>query len=608
MTDGELLKQYRAGDDAAFTELVRRHLPWVQAAALRQVRDPATADDVTQAVFIALARHGKIDSEARMTAWMFRVFRNASSNMRRSESRRRLHETAAAIDSRREVSTNDRWADIAPILEASVDRLSTADRQAVLLRFYQQRSYSEVAAAIGIGEEGARKRIARAIEKLRTTLTRRGVSADGDFAAILLSNAGPPATEVSIASVAQGAASSATSASAAAIAHRAVRVIAMHRRARSSLAVAAALAVMTACVWLFAQLAGGTSSKANAQSPAATMPAEEAAARPTTLRFEDVLTGVTANASRIQTLHVIGFRTTQSTRGRADSAFKPSPELAAGEAWYDGTPGGSARIDFSEQTMKWIGGTAPYATSQSIESWDGTQSREIRVAYRGADGTMRSSNIASISPMPSVMLDLWSRYDTGIAFTNQYAIDALGTGENIAPEKPRMGLPAQLKALAARWPPEIAMQMHNGFDAVRLRWPAGTNHTVSYWFDPSHDFAFVGWRETFNVPTMQRDESLDVYTLHEAAKGVWFPTAARAITDHGEPNTITQFDYRADDAVANDPKFDAKVFVPEIPGGYMFTDNRDGRHSYVRWRDGTDHEVKPGEPVPRDPAQPRKKP
>ena len=81
MGDLELLQQYaREGSEEAFAELVGRHIGWVYLAALRQVRRPELADDVAQAVFIALAQQaGKLVRVGRPLApWMFRVMRYAA--------------------------------------------------------------------------------------------------------------------------------------------------------------------------------------------------------------------------------------------------------------------------------------------------------------------------------------------------------------------------------------------------------------------------------------------------------------------------------------------------------------------------------------------------
>src|SRR5687768_13549867 len=98
MTDRELLDRYIASaSELAFAELVRRHADWVHSAAVRLVRDPHLADEVAQAVFIALAQKARtIAGSASVTGWLFNVARYCSAHSLRAERRRRRHERSAA--------------------------------------------------------------------------------------------------------------------------------------------------------------------------------------------------------------------------------------------------------------------------------------------------------------------------------------------------------------------------------------------------------------------------------------------------------------------------------------------------------------------------------
>ena len=68
------------------------------------------------------------------------------------------------------------WQQIAPLLDTAVAALNETDRQAILLRFFQKKSLIEVGAAMGVGEEAAKKRVSRALEKLRGFFAKRGVN------------------------------------------------------------------------------------------------------------------------------------------------------------------------------------------------------------------------------------------------------------------------------------------------------------------------------------------------------------------------------------------------------------------------------------------------
>jgi RNA polymerase sigma factor (sigma-70 family) len=176
-SDLELLRQYRAGSEAAFAALVARHVDWVYAAALRRVGNVQLAEDVTQCVFIALARSGRMREGTVMSAWLFQVLRFTSAKAVRTELRRRHHETEAAKQRPAEAPSDDEahWQELAPILDEAVASLGGRDRQAILLRFYQRSSIADVAGALAISEEGARKRVTRAVAKLRRQLVSQGV-------------------------------------------------------------------------------------------------------------------------------------------------------------------------------------------------------------------------------------------------------------------------------------------------------------------------------------------------------------------------------------------------------------------------------------------------
>jgi RNA polymerase sigma factor (sigma-70 family) len=169
--DIELLQQHRNGDESAFAELVRRHLPWIYAMARRRLFDGHLAQDVAQAVFVLLHRKGpRFTHDRAMMAWMHKVAWYATNNAMRNERRRRRHEMAlgaAKPHSTDQLPPATEWDQLAPLLDEMIGRLGRTDRDAILLRYYRDLSMAQVGAELGITQEAARKRVERALEKLR---------------------------------------------------------------------------------------------------------------------------------------------------------------------------------------------------------------------------------------------------------------------------------------------------------------------------------------------------------------------------------------------------------------------------------------------------------
>lgn len=188
--DSTLLRRYAASrDEAAFAEVVRRHLPFVYSAALRRLgRDTHRAQDVAQIVFCALARDAHhIARYPVLSGWLYTATRNAVINAVRGEKRRRTREEEAGhmqqIESESNASPD--WSELRPVLDSAMDRLKARDREAILLRFFEGRSLGEVGAIVGVSEDAARKRIDRALAKLRDCLRPQGIVSTSALAALL---------------------------------------------------------------------------------------------------------------------------------------------------------------------------------------------------------------------------------------------------------------------------------------------------------------------------------------------------------------------------------------------------------------------------------------
>lgn len=176
--DQQLLQRYtRDRAEDAFAELVRRHLNLVYSAALRQLQSPQLAKDVSQSVFNDLARSaGQLKKNTVLSAWLYEVTRRTAIDVIRHEARRKAREQAYTEMNVIDAGTDENWREVLPHLDAAMEELDGADRAAVLLRFFENKSLREVGEELGVSDDAARKRVGRAVERLREYLSKRGVT------------------------------------------------------------------------------------------------------------------------------------------------------------------------------------------------------------------------------------------------------------------------------------------------------------------------------------------------------------------------------------------------------------------------------------------------
>jgi uncharacterized protein (TIGR03435 family) len=178
LDDNTLLRQYtEQNSETAFAALVARHVDKVYSVALRHTHNAHAAEEITQAVFVILAKKsGRLGGKVILAGWLYETARLTALTYTRSEIRRARREQEAHMQTTLNDNNPEVWPHIAPLLDDALAGLSAADRHAIVLRYFDGKSLGEVGAALGASEDAAKKRVTRAVEKLRGYFTKRGVT------------------------------------------------------------------------------------------------------------------------------------------------------------------------------------------------------------------------------------------------------------------------------------------------------------------------------------------------------------------------------------------------------------------------------------------------
>jgi RNA polymerase sigma factor (sigma-70 family) len=179
MTDDmELVREYaRCKSEEAFAILVSRHVNLVYSVALRHGADPHLAEEITQSVFIILARKaGALSSKTVVSGWLYRTARFASAKALTVRLRRERREQEAFMRSQLNETGATAWMEIEPLLDSAMAQLGEQDHNAVVLRFFEGRNFRDISQAMGTTEAAAKMRVNRALEKLRRFFTGKGLT------------------------------------------------------------------------------------------------------------------------------------------------------------------------------------------------------------------------------------------------------------------------------------------------------------------------------------------------------------------------------------------------------------------------------------------------
>jgi RNA polymerase sigma factor (sigma-70 family) len=193
--DGELLAAFLSRrDEAAFAALVRRHGPMVLGVCRRLLRRAEDAEDCFQAAFLLLARRAaSIRRRECLGGWLHGVAYRMAANSRRSAARRRAHEARATAAPPANPAWEAAWREVQAVLDEEIQRLPAGWREAFVLCCLEGRGCAEAARQLGVKEGTVGSRTARARDRLRARLARRGVSLSLVLTAVELSGNRAPA-------------------------------------------------------------------------------------------------------------------------------------------------------------------------------------------------------------------------------------------------------------------------------------------------------------------------------------------------------------------------------------------------------------------------------
>jgi RNA polymerase sigma factor (sigma-70 family) len=178
--DAQLLSEYAINrSETAFAKFVERHLSLVYHAALRRTGGRTDlAQDITQAVFATVAGHANaLSQHSTIIGWLHTTVRFSANVTLRAE-RRRLRREEEAFAMQRQIASQPtiEWEYLRPVLDDVLDRLPVLDRDAILLHFFNGQSFASVGSSLRLTEEAARKRVGRAIVRMRALLAKRGIT------------------------------------------------------------------------------------------------------------------------------------------------------------------------------------------------------------------------------------------------------------------------------------------------------------------------------------------------------------------------------------------------------------------------------------------------
>jgi len=174
--DADAVRECLAGNSEAFGVLVKKYQQPIYNLALRMLREPEDAMDVSQTVFIkAFEKLDSYNPAHRFFSWIYRIAINESINF--SKRSKRLDEYESGVSASEEMTPEDRYRDEAleEEVSAAISLLTMDYRTVIVLKHYNDLSYQEMAEVLDIPEKTVKSRLFSARQRLKDILQKRGI-------------------------------------------------------------------------------------------------------------------------------------------------------------------------------------------------------------------------------------------------------------------------------------------------------------------------------------------------------------------------------------------------------------------------------------------------
>jgi RNA polymerase sigma factor (sigma-70 family) len=415
--DSELLRRYaEEGSEESFRELVRVRMSLVYGSAYRQLGDRHRAEEIAQVVFTDLARKAHaLCHRAVLASWLYTSTHYAVANLMRMERRQRIRETEAQLmhDIDSEGVQHADWDRMRPMLDQELHGLDSRDRDAVLLRYFERKSFAEIGKTLSLGEEAARKRVERALDRLRSRLNGRGISSTAAVLSAILTEQAAVAAPAELA----GLVAKAALVQSAGAATTTAGILSFMSTSKIALGAGALLLFLS----LGSVAYEGWKTRAAAAELASLRGQSAAAAQQLSALQEKV-----ADAEKAATIAVGAHGTGGAS---ADSNGSPAPLSSAKVSKARGDAFMTRHPEVKDALVAWVdaGNHGRYAALYSQLGLTGDQIRQMEVLLRQQDGNfgrMLQDGMATFSVSPEIVDDLPAELTALLGYAGYQQFDA----------------------------------------------------------------------------------------------------------------------------------------------------------------------------------------